>query len=219
MSASQTIESTDVEENSAAEPSFIVIDDDSEPEAVRAQLLHQSPEGSVLKLNGSANGFHDNKNDMEIVRSPATTAGDVLMAGDVLPNETQTTIQLIPGDEQHEQKAKSATSKPKTKEDSPPPQLPPRPPPMPTVRLQFFIEDPEEYEVDILAKAKATGQRLPTPPAYKDSSDSEDDDEPPEQPILPVPSVIEGQDTSLVPKKRRKVCYFLTIPIYQKDKS
>lgn len=69
------------------------------------------------------------------------------------------------------------------KHDSP--KLPPKPLQQPTVRLEFFIDDPDDYEVDVLAMAKATGQRLPTPPPARDegeSSGSDDDEDGPPGP-------------------------------------
>lgn len=102
------------------------------------------------------------------------------------------------------QKPKSTQAPKHAKADSPPPQLPVRPPPQPTVRLEFFIDDPEQYEVDVLALAKGTGQRLPTPPPpEKDSSDSDDDDEPPEPPAQVVAG-LDGVEPGAAPKRRRR---------------
>ncbi|KAG8829499.1 hypothetical protein FRC18_009264 [Serendipita sp. 400] len=119
-------------------------------------------------------------------------APDEMMGLHVIPAETSL-------------KTKPSTSK-GAKADSPPLQLPQRAPPQPTVRLEFFIDDPEEYEVNILALAKTSGQRLPTPPPPdKESSDSDDDDEPPEphpiQTMIPGP---EGITEAPVVQKRRK---------------
>ena len=94
--------------------------------------------------------------------------------------------------------AKGKTSKlgpPRSPSPSPPP--PPARPPLQTVRLDITLGGPENYEVNIAALAKETGQRPSTPtPAAKrhdtsDDSHSEGDDEAEGQPQM---------------KKRRKVC-------------
>ncbi|KAH9929385.1 uncharacterized protein B0H18DRAFT_953565 [Fomitopsis serialis] len=77
-----------------------------------------------------------------------------------------------------------AGAKPKSsKARSPSPAPPPPPqPPLRTVRLDIPLGGPEDYEVDIAALSKTTGQRSPTPPApakhdTSDESNSEGDDE------------------------------------------
>lgn len=63
---------------------------------------------------------------------------------------------------------------------SPSPSPPPPPLPMQTVRLEFPLGGPDNYEVHISNMAKETGQRPPTPPhlVKRDLSDSEGDEEP-----------------------------------------
>ncbi|KAI0087501.1 hypothetical protein BDY19DRAFT_907353 [Irpex rosettiformis] len=87
--------------------------------------------------------------------------------------------------------AKSKSSKlgpPRSPSPSPPPPL--VRPPLQTVRLDIALGGPENYEVNIAALAKETGQRPPTPtPAAKrhdtsDDSHSEGDDEAEGQPKL-----------------------------------
>lgn len=83
--------------------------------------------------------------------------------------------QPLPSQPAASQPAASQAQPPKAKES---PKLPPKPLQQPTVRLEFYVEEPESYEVDILAMAKSKGMRLPTPPPPdKDSSDSEEDDD------------------------------------------
>jgi hypothetical protein len=81
-------------------------------------------------------------------------------------------------------KGKSASAKPKSTKararspsPSPPPLVPP--PPLQTIRLEIKLGGPENYEVDVSALAKATGQRpaTPTPPAVKQHYESESDGE------------------------------------------
>jgi len=200
----------------AKERTVIVIDDDSETEGVEAQLLQESPKGSGSSAHGRLNGhISDAKVDHDPPRTPTTNAGEVPTSTSVSPTPgPATTGQGHTGDPldalhaPHDptQKTKSAKGH---KADSPVPQPPSKPPQQPTIRLEFFVDDPEEYEIDILAMAKATNQRLPTPPPLeKESSDSEDEDEPPEtQPpgniVLPLgsgPEIV--MDT---PVKRRRV--------------
>lgn len=197
------------------ERTVIVIDDDSETEGVEAQLLQESPKDSASSAHGRFNGHVvDVKADNDPPRTPTTTAGEVPTSASVSPTPGPQASQGHSGDpldalhtlHDPTQKPKSAAAK-AAKADSPPPQLPPKPPQQPTVRLEFFIDDPEEYEVDILALAKASNQRLPTPPPPdKESSDSEDDDEPPEVPSHvnpPLPLGAVPDETPIV--RRRKV--------------
>lgn len=90
-------------------------------------------------------------------------------------------------------KPKSTRPRSPSPESSAPAQ--PARPPLRTIRLDIKLGGPEDYEVDISALSKQTGQRSPTPtaPAKHDTSDesnSEGDDE--------------GDDNKLK-KKRRKV--------------
>jgi hypothetical protein len=74
--------------------------------------------------------------------------------------------------------AKPKSSKPRARSPSPsPPPLVP-PPPLQTIRLEIKLGGPENYEVDVAALAKATGQRPATPPAaavkpYESESEGE----------------------------------------------
>ena len=76
-------------------------------------------------------------------------------------------------------KPKSTKAPARTPSPSPPP--PPARPPLQTIRLDIPLGGPDNYEVDISAMSKETGQRPPTPvPVKRDSSDdshSEGDDE------------------------------------------
>ncbi|KIM26553.1 hypothetical protein M408DRAFT_330514 [Serendipita vermifera MAFF 305830] len=198
------------------ERTVIVIDDDSENEGVEAQLLQESPKDSGSSAHGRLNGhIADVKADNDPPRTPTTTAGEVPTSASVSPTPGPQTGQGHSGDpldalhSSHDptQKPKSAAAK-AAKADSPPPQLPPKPPQQPTVRLEFFIDDPEEYEVDILSMAKASNQRLPTPPPPdKESSDSEDDDEPPELPSqapVPLPMGLTPDETPIIRRRKRR---------------
>lgn len=216
--------STTVTENTkdpVEERSVIVIEDDSETEGQVSRMAQESPRGSMSSINGLANGISTSRLDVDPPRTPTTTGGELPTSASTSPTPRQSmaaNISLDPNGDiimsQDPQKAKATTSGPKhtkAKEDSPVPQLPPRPPQQPTVRLEFFIDDPEEYEVNILQLAKGAGQRLPTPPPpEKDSSDSEDDEDPPEQqPPIPLPEAT--ADTPAAPFRKRKVglgCFF-----------
>ena len=72
-------------------------------------------------------------------------------------------------------KPKSARAHLSKSRSLPPPLLPP----FTTVRLDISLGGPENYEVDISATAKVTGQRPPTPlpPKPRDTDDSEPDKE------------------------------------------
>jgi hypothetical protein len=79
-------------------------------------------------------------------------------------------------------KAKPASGKPKSTKararspsPSPPPLVPP--PPLQTVRLDIQLGGPDNYEVDVAALAKATGQRAATPPTAVKPYESESDGE------------------------------------------
>jgi hypothetical protein len=193
----------------------IVIDDDSEPEHVAAQLLQESPRGSASSIHGLLNGTNEHKLDVDPPRTPTTTAGEVPTSTSVSPTAAHSQLNIPARDDVEDlhasqdisQKAKHPHSKAQRAES--PLQLPPKPPQQPTIRLEFYVDDPDEYEVDIVTLAKASGQRLPTPPpAEKDSSDSEDDDEPPD-PNPPAPLPILGPELMvtdmLAGPKRRKV--------------
>jgi hypothetical protein len=78
-------------------------------------------------------------------------------------------------------KGKPASGKPKSSKArarSPSPTPPPAQAPLETIRLDITLGGPDNYEVDVSALAKATGQRLATPlPAvvkqYENESDSD----------------------------------------------
>ncbi|KAG2127692.1 hypothetical protein DEU56DRAFT_820086 [Suillus clintonianus] len=72
-------------------------------------------------------------------------------------------------------KPKSKAQRPRSPSPTPPP---PPPPPLQTIRLEITLGGPDNYEVDIAARAKKTGQRQPTPPPPKpDTSESEGEDD------------------------------------------
>ncbi|KAF9228200.1 hypothetical protein BS17DRAFT_773236 [Gyrodon lividus] len=82
----------------------------------------------------------------------------------------------------------SKPSRPRSPSPTPPP--PACPPPLETIRLDIKLGGPESYEVDIVAIAKASGQRPPTPPPPKpDISESEGE---------------ETHDDQEKPKKKKK---------------
>ncbi|KAF9269548.1 hypothetical protein L218DRAFT_890165 [Marasmius fiardii PR-910] len=89
-----------------------------------------------------------------------------------------------------------STVKPKSKANaalrspSPPP---PPPPTLNTVRLDIKLQGPDNYQVDIAALSKETGQRPPTP-AQKRADTSESEEEPDPQP----------QEGALKKKKKKK---------------
>lgn len=72
-------------------------------------------------------------------------------------------------------KPKSTKARARSPSPSPPPLVPP--PPLQTVRLEIKLGGPENYEVDVAALAKATGQRPASPPAAVKRYESESDGE------------------------------------------
>src|SRR6266404_2845182 len=70
-------------------------------------------------------------------------------------------------------KPKSTKARAKSPSPSPPPVVPP--PPLKTIRLEIKLGGPENYEVDVAALAKATGQRTATPPPAVKQYESESD--------------------------------------------
>jgi hypothetical protein len=60
---------------------------------------------------------------------------------------------------------KPKSTKPRARSPSPSPPPPAPPPPLRTIRLEIQLGGPENYEVDMAALAKATGQRPASPPA------------------------------------------------------
>ena len=86
------------------------------------------------------------------------------------------------GDTESKGKGKPASAKPKpakarakSPSPSPPPAVPP--PPLQTIRLEIKLGGPENYEVDVAALSKATGQRPATPPPAVKQYESESDGE------------------------------------------
>ena len=75
-------------------------------------------------------------------------------------------------------KPKSPRTRPRSRSRSPPPASPP---PLQTIRPQIRLGGPDNYQIDIAALAKATGQRPPSPvPAADkrgDASDSHPEDD------------------------------------------
>ncbi|KAI9450937.1 hypothetical protein BJY52DRAFT_137138 [Lactarius psammicola] len=72
-------------------------------------------------------------------------------------------------------KPKSTKARARSPSPSPPPTVPP--PPLQTIRLEIKLGGPENYEVDVAALAKATGQRPTTPPPVVKQYESESDGE------------------------------------------
>jgi hypothetical protein len=73
--------------------------------------------------------------------------------------------------------AKPRSTKPPRSPSPSPPPVPPRPP-LQTIRLDIRLGGPGNYEVNIAALAKTTGQRSSTPvPTKPDTSDSEGEGE------------------------------------------
>ena len=70
-------------------------------------------------------------------------------------------------------KPKSTKARAKSPSPSPPPTAPA--PPLQTIRLEIKLGGPENYEVDVAALAKATGQRPATPPPAVKQYESESD--------------------------------------------
>ncbi|VDC06864.1 unnamed protein product [Peniophora sp. CBMAI 1063] len=91
--------------------------------------------------------------------APAATNGDA-MAVDVPTPATPAAapplqpVNILVAKPKQKRKARSASG-------SPPP--PPPPPPLQTIRLEFPLGGPDNYEVDIAARAVETGQRAPSP--------------------------------------------------------
>lgn len=73
-------------------------------------------------------------------------------------------------------KPKSTKARARTPSPSPPPQAPPVP--LQTIRLEITLGGPENYEVDVAALAKASGQRPTTPPPAVKQYESESDGAP-----------------------------------------
>ena len=72
-------------------------------------------------------------------------------------------------------KPKSSKARARSPSPSPPPLAPP--PPLQTIRLEIQLGGPDNYEVDVAALAKATGQRPATPPTTVKRYESESDGE------------------------------------------
>jgi len=72
-------------------------------------------------------------------------------------------------------KPRSSKARARSPSPSPPPPVPP--PPLQTIRLDIKLGGPDNYEVDVAALAKATGQRPATPPPAVKRYESESDGE------------------------------------------
>jgi hypothetical protein len=105
------------------------------------------------------------------VNDVASIGPDEPSASDVAP-KTNSDVKV---------KGKPASGKPKSSKArarSPSPSPPPAPPPpLQTIRLDIQLGGPDNYEVDISALAKATGQRPATPPPAVKRYESESDGE------------------------------------------
>ncbi|KAK7062756.1 hypothetical protein VNI00_000245 [Paramarasmius palmivorus] len=97
------------------------------------------------------------------------------------PHDDQKPRSSLPPPPQSSSSKPHSTAKPKSRA-APPPRSPSPPPPPPptltTVRLQIKLNGPEDYQVDIAALARETGQRPPTPVQKRaDTSESEEEDD------------------------------------------
>jgi hypothetical protein len=105
------------------------------------------------------------------VNDNASIGPDEPSASDVAP-KTNSDVKV---------KGKPASGKPKSSKArarSPSPSPPPAPPPpLQTIRLDIKLGGPDNYEVDMAALAKATGQRPATPPPAVKRYESESDGE------------------------------------------
>ncbi|KAG8908995.1 hypothetical protein FRB99_000098 [Tulasnella sp. 403] len=93
-------------------------------------------------------------------------------------------------------KPKSRVKRPRGQSPSPPPI--PRPPPRLTIRLDFTLGGPSNYEVNIKQSAKETGQAPPTPPPPPKPSDTESSSE--DEAPAPAAATAGG-----IVKRRRRV--------------
>ncbi|KAI0341151.1 hypothetical protein BDW22DRAFT_1332926 [Trametopsis cervina] len=150
----------------------IVLDDSSAPPSPQVHehtsASSAAPSSSGVDENTSAVTDEKKKNKSSASRPPSTTGA----------------------------KPKSSKSAGPPRSPSPTPPPPPVRAPLQTVRLEITLGGPENYEVNIAALAKETGQRpqTPTPTAKRhdtsDDSQSEGDDE--------------GEGKKLVKKRRKK---------------
>ena len=72
-------------------------------------------------------------------------------------------------------KPKSTKARARSPSPSPPPPVPP--PPLQTIRLEIKLGGPDNYEVNVAALAKETGQRPASPPAAVKPYESESEGE------------------------------------------
>jgi hypothetical protein len=136
----------------------------------------------LLNHNGNIVNVHVD-NDNKLVTSSVTAAivNATSASGDiaVVNGAKNDTINSIKNSSKSKDKPASAstakprsTKPPRSPSPSPPP-VPPRPP-LQTIRLEIKLGGPENYEVNLAALSKMTGQRPPTPILVKrDTSDSE----------------------------------------------
>jgi hypothetical protein len=123
--------------------------------------------------------------DSQQVSPIAPDIDDSAASASASPEDPSPPDILLPKDSSSNSKgkAKPASAKPKSTKQrarspspSPPPLVPP--PPLQTIRLEIKLGGPDNYEVDVAALAKATGQRPATPPAaavkpYESESEGE----------------------------------------------
>jgi len=106
---------------------------------------------------------------------------DVNDSASIVPDEPLTSDVAPVSNTDVKVKGKPASGKPKSSKArarSPSPSPPPAPPPpLQTIRLEIKLGGPDNYEVDVAALAKATGQRPATPPAAVKRYESESDGE------------------------------------------
>ena len=164
---------SDVDMQPYPPPEVIVVDDSRSPSPP-----HQEP---IVIDESASPAPSDNQLSPEAADNAATFSTDTLQVVDedrIAPAKDKKKIKpttLKP--------ASTAGAKPKSKARSPSPSPPPPPtrPPVQTIRLEITLGGPDNYEVDVSALSKESGQRQATPvPIKRDTSDdshSEGDDE------------------------------------------
>lgn len=106
------------------------------------------------------------------VNDSASIGPDEPSASDVAPKPNSDV--KAKGNKPASGKPKSSKARARSPSPSPPPAPPP---PLQTIRLDIKLGGPDNYEVDVAALAKATGQRPATPPQAVKRYESESDGE------------------------------------------